>query len=117
AGERWRGRGGHGARGVGREGGGGRAEARLRLWGAAEFLPRLQGFAVVNVEGGKATETGETDTELEQAYLRYSWRPPLRLMLEAGQILTPVGNFPRRNLSNLNPLISSPDSYSLTYPV
>jgi len=38
-------------------------------------------------------------------------------MIEAGQILTPVGNFPRRYLSNLNPLISSPDSYSLTYPV
>ena len=91
--------------------------ARLRLWAASEFLPRLQGFVLGEVESGKASDAGETEQELEQAYLRYSFRPPLRLIVEAGQIVTPIGNFSRRYLSSVNPLIGSPDNYSLSYPL
>jgi hypothetical protein len=91
--------------------------ARLRLWAASEFLPRLQGFVLGEVGGGSGSDEEETDTELEQAYVRYTFRPPLCLMVEAGQIVTPIGNFSRRYLSSVNPLIGSPDSYSLSYPV
>jgi len=91
--------------------------ARLRLWAAAEFLPRLQGFVLGEAKDGKAYDDGETGTELEQAFLRYTFRPPLHLMVEAGQLLCPIGNFSRRYLSNVNPLIGSPDGYSLSYPL
>src|SRR2546426_2220285 len=89
---------------------------RLRLWAVGEFLPRLQGCVLGEVEGGNGSAEGKTTHELEQAYLRYSFRPPLRLTVEAGQIVTPIGNFSRRYLSSVNPLIGSPDHSSLSYP-
>jgi hypothetical protein len=90
---------------------------RLRLWAATDFMPRLQGFVLGEASGGRANGEEGTETELEQAFLRYSFRPPLRLMVEAGQLMTPIGNFSRRYLSSVNPLIGSPDSYSLSYPL
>src|SRR2546425_10353835 len=100
-----------------RNGGEAAPAARLRLWAASEFLPRLQGFVLEEVQSGRASDTGGTQQELEQAYLRYSFRPPLRLIVEAGQLVTPLGNFSRRYLSSLNPLVGSPDNYSLSYPL
>jgi hypothetical protein len=91
--------------------------ARLRLWAVGDFLPRLQGYVLGEVEGGKGSDEGKTEHELEQAYLRYSFRPPLRLTIEAGQLATPIGNFSRRYLSSVNPLIGSPDNYTLSYPL
>src|SRR5213594_2833241 len=65
--------------------------ARLRLWAASEFLPRLQGFALGEIEGERGSDEGKT--ELEQAYLRYTFRRPLRLVIDAGRIVTPISNF------------------------
>src|SRR3989442_11391897 len=75
-----------------RNGGEAAPAARLRLWAASEFLPRLQGFVLEEVQSGKATDTGQTEQELEQAYLRYSFRPPLRLIVEYRQILLALRN-------------------------
>ena len=37
---------------------------RLRLWMAVPFGERLQAFALGEVEGGKASDTGETEVDL-----------------------------------------------------
>ncbi len=57
-----------------------------------------------------------TDAEIEQAFLRYSPRRA-PLILEAGKIASPIGNFSRRYFSNVNPLIGSPSGYSVGYPI
>src|SRR5262245_28748526 len=77
---------------------------RLRLWAIGEFTDQLQGFAMGNLEGGKATFDQQTDTTLEQAYLRFSFAAPKRMILQAGKMVLPVGNFSRRYLSSQNPL-------------
>ncbi len=93
------------------------AGARLRLWATAEFRPGLQGFALAEVEGGRAYGEGDTEIELEQAFVRYTFSAPRSLVIDAGRIVTPLGNFSRRYLSSINPLIGTPDSYSLLYPL
>ncbi len=90
---------------------------RLRLWAVGEFLPGLQAFAVVRGEDGSGSYEGRRQGTLEQAALRYTFSAPLRLVLEAGKIVTPIGNFPRRLLSSINPLIGMPDSYDVSYPL
>ncbi|MGH9750893.1 MAG: hypothetical protein ACRD6R_13335, partial [Candidatus Polarisedimenticolia bacterium] len=88
---------------------------RLRLWAAGDFAAGLQGFVLGAVEGGDGIGEEETEAEIEQAYLRYNFRSrPLRL--EAGVLPTPIGNFSRRYFSSANPLIGSPDGYSVAYP-
>jgi len=91
--------------------------ARLRLWAIGEFRPNLQGFVLGALEGGSGTETGETDTRLEQAYLRYSFEAPKRLVLQAGKLSLPYGNFSRRYFSSQNPLIGTPLNYEISYPL
>ncbi|PYQ09545.1 MAG: hypothetical protein DMH00_12855 [Acidobacteria bacterium] len=90
---------------------------RLRLWAAGDFMNRLQGFALGRVEGGRGTDEGRTDVHLEQAYLRYSFAAPKRLVLQAGKLILPYGNFSRRYFSNANPLIGSPANYQISYPL
>ncbi len=88
---------------------------RLRLWAAGEFTSGLQGFALAQVEGGEGTDEGETETEIEQAFVRYSFQRH-RLMIEGGKLATPIGNFSRRYFSSQNPLIGAPAGYSVGYP-
>jgi len=90
---------------------------RLRLWAIGEFMPNFQGFVLGALEGGRGTETGETDTQLEQAYLRYSFEAPKRLVLQAGKLSLPYGNFSRRYFSSQNPLIGTPLNYEISYPL
>ena len=89
---------------------------RLRLWAVGEFLPRLQGFAVGRVEEGRGSYEDAGESVLDLAVVRYTFEAPRRLVIEGGKILSPVGNFSRRYLSSTNPLIGSPDSYSVSYP-
>src|SRR5438552_5820786 len=89
---------------------------RLRLWTVGQVLPGLQGFVVARGEDGSGSYEGVRQGRLEQAALRYTFRAPLRLVLEAGKIVTPLGNFPRRRMSTSNPLIGAPDSYDVSYP-
>lgn len=90
---------------------------RLRIWAVGEFVPGLQAFVVARGEDGSGSYEGERQGMIEQAALRYTFRAPLRLILEAGKIVTPLGNFPRRRLSTTNPLIGSPDGYDVAYPI
>jgi hypothetical protein len=88
---------------------------RLRLWGAADFAVGLQGFLQGRVEGGTGSQEGRTVATIEQAFVRYTFRAaPLRL--EAGKLPVPIGNFSRRYLSSVNPLVGAPDGYSVAYP-
>ena len=89
---------------------------RLRLSALGEFLPGLQGFARGAVVGGEATIDGTTEVDLEQAFVRYTFQQH-PLVIDAGKIVTPMGNFSRRYLSSDNPLIADPLNYSITYPV
>jgi hypothetical protein len=98
-----------------RNGGDTAPAGRLRLWAAADLAAGLQGFLLGRAEGGTGSREGRTEAEIEQALVRYAFRTaPLRL--EAGILPVPIGNFSRRYLSNLNPLIGSPDGYSVLYP-
>lgn len=92
------------------------ALGRLRLSALGEFFPGLQGFARGEAEGGEATYDGETQVYLEQAFVRYSFqRYPV--MIDAGKIVNPIGNFSRRYLSSDNPLIGGQLNFLVTYPV
>lgn len=90
----------------------------LRLWAAGDIAPGLQGFALGSLHGGDACieDPCETESDLEQAWLRWTVPGGARLMIEAGRILTPIGDFPRRYLSTDNPLIGIPSDYSVAYP-
>jgi hypothetical protein len=90
---------------------------RLRLWAAAQLTERLQGVALGEAAGGSAYEEGRTESVLEQAYLRYTAPVPLRLVIEAGQVTLPFGNFARRYFSQANPLIGEPLGYEVSYPL
>src|SRR6266446_814257 len=90
---------------------------RLRLWAAAQLGDHLQGVALGEATGGRAYEDGKTETELEQAYLRYTAPPSLRLVVEAGKLTLPFGNFARRYFSRANPLIGEPLNYEVSYPL
>jgi hypothetical protein len=85
---------------------------RLRLWAAADFTGGFQGMFVGRAEGGS---DADTQADVEQALIRFT-APQAHLMVEAGRIIYPVGNFSKRYLSTVNPLIGGPDSYDVTYP-
>jgi hypothetical protein len=91
---------------------------RLRLWAAGDLAPGLMGFARGAVAGGDAcmAEPCETDTSLEQAWVRWTAPGKTRIMLEGGRIVTPIGDFARRYLSTDNPLIGIPSDYTVNYP-
>jgi len=91
-------------------------EERLTLWVAAEITPGLQAFFLGQTITGKAYGEG-TYTEGQQAFLRYSFKTPLRLRMEAGRITAPLGSFARRHFSSQNPLIGAPDTYDVSYPL
>jgi hypothetical protein len=88
---------------------------RLRLWSGVILSRRLDGFAMGTVEGGKAAEEGTTEVYLEQAYLRYTFEAPRRLLIQGGRLTIPFGNFSRRYFSSSNPLIGTPMNYPITY--
>lgn len=90
---------------------------RTRLWSAAQVTDRVQGFAQIWWEGGRAAEDGETEVDLQQAWLRWSFAAPRRLVVQAGRIVQPVGGFSARYLSNRNPLIGAPLNYQVSYPL
>lgn len=92
------------------------ANGALRLWAAADLLPGLQAFVLGRVEGGSASEADGYDSAFEQALLRYVATTRLPLIVEAGRMVTPVGEFSRRYLSSVNPLIGQPDTYHVSYP-
>jgi hypothetical protein len=101
-----------------RNGGDPAALARLQLWGAIEPLRGLVLYGQTEGEGGNAKPTSlgsKVDFYGDQYGIRYSgWRG---LMLDAGKIQPVIGTFAPRHFSNRNPLIGTPDAYSLEYPL
>ena len=93
---------------------------RLRLWAAGDFAPWLQGFARGAFSDGVTSygvEEGTVQSDLELAFLRYTAPERTGLVLEAGRLQTPVGDFSGRYLSTQNPLIGAPDNYGVEYPL
>ena len=90
--------------------------ALLRLWVAAELAPGLQAIVLGRLEGGEASDAGETHGSLDQALLRYVFPGKGNILIDAGKVGAPFGDFSDRYLSNVNPLIAGPDSYDVSYP-
>ena len=89
-----------------------------RLWAAGELAPGFQAFVMGAYQNRPPIEgeEREPDTDLEQGYLRYTAPGKARLMVEAGRMVTPVGDFSPRYLPDQNPLVGTPSDYSVTYP-
>jgi hypothetical protein len=89
---------------------GGRAQLFL---GAATGAVQLLFMGEVEHDAGAAA-----DEEVEWSYdllaLRYVASPVA--VIDVGKFATPIGAFANRRFSNLNPLVGSPDMYSVTYP-
>lgn len=100
-----------------RNGGDPGGQGRLRLLAAGDFGAGFQGFAIGRIEGGDASVNGETEVDLDQAFVRYTFGARKTTTLDAGKITAPFGNFSKRYLSNVNPLIGHPDSYDVSYPI
>jgi hypothetical protein len=74
--------------------------------------------AIGELESGDGRPKNEvlegTKLEIEQITLRYVHSAGLTIT--AGKLLSPVGTFAQRHVSTINPLIGSPDTYSVSYP-
>ncbi len=98
------------ARNAGRLG----ALGRLTLWGAAEPLRDLVVFGQASGETGPARHEPGSEVYLQQYGVR--WSPSDAFVLEGGKITHTVGVFASRHLSFRNPLVGSPEGYTLAYP-
>jgi len=99
-----------------RNGGGGSGLGRVSLWGAIEPLPGLVFFGAGHGELGSArADTSQADMYAEQFGIRYVFSPAF--VFDGGRLQPVVGTFTPRHFSNRNPLIGSPDGYSLEYPL
>ena len=91
---------------------------RLQLWTAIEPLPGLVFFGQGEAEGGRGstnTQGNSVAFSAEQYGVRYALSPAF--VIDAGKLQPIVGNFAARRFSNRNPLIGTPDGYSLEYPM
>jgi hypothetical protein len=89
----------------------------LRLWLGGDLGAGFQAIVVGLGQGGRASDAGEADADLEQAYVRWTSTGAVRLTVDAGRIVVPFGDFSRRYLSSSNPLIGAPDGYGVSYPI
>ena len=101
----------------GRNGGEPGTNGSLYGWFAADLGAGFNLFAQGYIEGGKAADNVTSGPDLDQAYVRYSYTGRTRLVIEAGQITFPMGNFSRRYLPNVNPLIGEPIGYNVKNPL
>ena len=99
-----------------RNGGNPAALARLRLWGA--FEPARGWVIYAQGEGRAGSALPVTDSARfygDQFGVRYA--PSRALVIDAGRLPPIVGTFAPRQFSTRNPLIGTPDGYSLEYPM
>jgi hypothetical protein len=88
---------------------------RLALWSAVEPWRNVVLFGEVQGETGSARLGTGSEVSMEQYGAR--WSPSDAFMLEAGKMSHVVGVFSARRFSFRNPLIGTPDGYSLVYPI
>jgi hypothetical protein len=97
---------------------GGRPAALLRFdfWGAAEPVHGLVFYAEGSAESGPSG-AGSTTTTLwgNQLGVRYATTPAF--VVDVGKMAPIIGTFAPRHFSTRNPLIGTPDGYTLQYPV
>jgi hypothetical protein len=98
-----------------RNGGRGSGLGRLSMWGAIEPLPGLVFFGSGRGELGAARpDTNQSELYMEQFGIRLAYSR--WIVVDGGKLQPLVGTFAPRHFSNRNPLIGSPDGYSLEYP-
>jgi hypothetical protein len=88
---------------------------RLDLWGAAEPVHGLVFYAEGKGETGPSV-SGTTTTTLwgNQLGVRYATTPAF--VVDVGKMAPIIGTFAPRHFSTRNPLIGTPDGYTLQYP-
>jgi hypothetical protein len=94
----------------------GRASAlgRADVWSAIEPLRDVVLFGELTAEAGAARRSSDEAVRAKQFGVRFS--PSDALTIEGGRIQQIVGTFASRSLSFRNPLIGTPDGYTLSYP-
>ena len=90
------------------------AMGRIGLWAAAEPWRDVVLFGQLSAETGPGRH--EEGSELYVTQYGTRWSPSDAFVLEAGKMTHVVGTFSSRWLSFRNPLIGTPDGYSLVYP-
>jgi hypothetical protein len=90
---------------------------RLQLWTAFQLTPSLQLYALGESEIDNFTGDTETESELDQAALRYNRQSAPWFSVEAGKLLSPLATYSERRLSTRNPLIGQPYAYAANYPL
>ena len=87
---------------------------RVDLWGAVEPFHGFVIYGEGSAEGGPARAERGTTIYGNQAGIRYATTP--KLVIDAGKMTPVIGTFAPRHFSTRNPLIGTPDGYSLQYP-
>lgn len=88
---------------------------RMVLWSAVEPWPNVVLFGEAQGETGSARREAGSEVYVEQYGAR--WSPADAFVLQVGKMPHVVGAFSARHLSFRNPLVDSPDGYSLVYPI
>ena len=89
---------------------------RLDLGGAAEPVRGLVLYAEGKAENGPSAADHSTTTKFfgNQLGVRYATTPAF--VIDVGKIMPVIGAFAPRHFSTRNPLIGTPDGYTLQYP-
>jgi hypothetical protein len=87
---------------------------RIDLWGAFEPFHGLVIYGEGKAEAGSARAERGTTVYGNQAGIRYATSP--KLVIDVGKMTPVIGTFAPRHFSTRNPLIGTPDGYSLQYP-
>jgi hypothetical protein len=90
---------------------------RLDLWGAAEPVRGLVLYGEGKVESGPSVADHSTTTTFygNQLGVRYATTPAF--VIDVGKMTPVIGTFAPRHFSTRNPLIGTPDGYTLQYPI
>lgn len=88
--------------------------ARLDLWSAFEPFTGFVIYGEGSAEGGPARAERGTTIYGNQLGVRYARTPAL--VIDVGKMTPVIGTFAPRHFSTRNPLIGTPDGYSLQYP-
>ena len=91
------------------------ALGRIHVWAATELSSRLLVYAAGTLEGGKGRSEPGTEWYTDIIGLRYVRSEAL--VIDAGKLPHPVGEFASRRYSTRNPLIGAPDAYPVGYPL
>lgn len=87
----------------------------LNVWGAAELGPRVVAYAAGYLEGGPARHEEGTEWYTDLAGIRLTMSDAF--VVDAGKITHPMGAFASRRHADRNPVIGTPDSYPVQYPL